>query len=384
MNVISSLTLDRIILIFMMVFSVLGAVDHIRGDRNGMGKAFAEGFGTMGSLALAVAAVYASSPFIASVLSPFVGRLAALTGIDAGTVPGIFLSSDMGGYALSMEMASDEAMGNFGGLILAGTIGQVWVFVIPVALSAIEKKDRRVFASGLLCGLVTVPSACIAGGGVMMLTGFSLTFSSILLNTLPAFILAAAVSLFLVLKPGPTVKVFSVFGTLVTALITALTAVAAFEEVTGITFPVFSVMVERGGNGLTGLDEGLLLCGKIALVLSGAFPMMKWLEKHCRGFFNALGRKLGINTSSTLGLLSTTANAIPMFASYSSMDEKGKLLNASFVVSAGFTFGDYLGFAAGVGSRMVPAMLAAKLTGGVCALVLASLLSPVLLGKGKE
>ena len=367
-----------------MVFSLLGAVDHIRGDRNGLGKDFTEGFGTMGPLALSVAAVYASSPFLASVLSPVVGRISSLTGIDGSTLIGIFLSSDMGGYALSMEMASDEALGNFGGLVLAGTIGQVWVFVIPVALSVIEKEDRRIFASGLLCGLVTVPFACIAGGCVMMLTGFSLTFSSILLNTLPAFILAVFVSLFLFLKPGPTVKVFSAFGTLVTALITALTAVAAFEEVTGIIFPIFSVMVERGENGLTGLDEGLLLCGKIALVLSGAFPAMKWLGKRCGKLFDALGRKLGINTSSSLGLLTTAANAIPMFVSYSSMDGKGKLLNAAFVVSAGFTFGDYLGFAAGVERRMVSAMLIAKLTGGVCALILSSLLSPVLLGKVKN
>ena len=52
------------------------------------------------------------------------------------------------------------------------------------------------------------------------------------------------------------------------------------------------------------------------------------------------------------------------------MDNRGKVVNIAFAVSAAFVFGDHLGFTAGFAPQMLPAVIAAKLTGGVCAVLL--------------
>ena len=46
---------------------------------------------------------------------------------------------------------------------------------------------------------------------------------------------------------------FNVFGNGVTIVITALTAIAVFEQITGIMFPVFHIMVENPADGSAAL-----------------------------------------------------------------------------------------------------------------------------------
>jgi len=57
------------------------------------------------------------------------------------------------------------------------------------------------------------------------------------------------------------------------------------------------------------------------------------------------------------------------------MDERGKVLNMAFVVSASFVFGDHLGFTAGFAPEMLLPVMAAKLTAGIAAVALALLLT---------
>ena len=57
------------------------------------------------------------------------------------------------------------------------------------------------------------------------------------------------------------------------------------------------------------------------------------------------------------------------------MDNRGKVVNIAFAVSAAFVFGDHLGFAAGFAPEMLPAMIAGKLAGGISAIFVALLLT---------
>ena len=72
-------------------------------------------------------------------------------------------------------------------------------------------------------------------------------------------------------------------------------------------------------------------------------------------------------------LAGTQLADVPMFGMVKDMDERGKIVNIAFAVPAAFVFGDHLGFTAGYDAAMLGPVIAAKLTGGVLA-VLAALL----------
>lgn len=371
-------SLDRVLMLFMAVFALIGAIDQIRGDQHGYGKAFTEGLCMMGALAQTVAAVYAAAPLLARILTPIVTPFLHKFHADACALAGVLLPSDMGGYALAMEMADSQALGNFSGLILGGTIGSVWVFTLPVALSVLTERDKPLFVSGILCGLITIPVGCLTGGYLMRWTGFVLPLQTVLLHTLPAVALAVFAGVGLWIWPGRTIRFFSYFGKIVTNTAMVLTAIAVFEQLTGILVPFFDIMTEKNAAGLTGFEEGLLLCGKIALVLSGAFPMVLCIKKHGVHLLKKIEHLFGINSVASLGLLTVCVNCIPAFASMKDMDDRGKIIIAAFAAGGGFALGDYLGFAASVDPRMILPMLGAKLISGILGILLASMLSPVL------
>ena len=374
---------DKLIMLVMAFFVLIGGADHILGNKYGYGAAFEQGLSAAGSLMRSVAAIYACAPLLSRLLTPIITPLFTKIGADPAAFAGIILSSDMGGYALSMNMSASPALGNFCGLILAGTVGSLWVFTIPVAFSIIDEGDRSIFTCGILCGLIAIPFGCLAGGLLMAGTDYALPVRTILINMVPLLVLAVIVCLGLWFKAGLTTRVFVSFGKAVSYLATVLTAIAAFEQITGILLPAFDVMMEEDAAGMTGLDEGLLICAKIALVLAGAFPMVLCIRRHCSGLLAMIGRALSINSAASLGFFTSCVNAIPMFSSMKDMDERGKLFNAAFAAGGAFALGDYLGYASEAEPQMVLPMLGAKIISGVAGVVLAYLLAPFLLGRGK-
>ena len=88
-----------------------------------------------------------------------------------------------------------------------------------------------------------------------------------------------------------------------------------------------------------------------------------------------LGSLLGINETAAAGLIATLANSIATFGMVKDMDQRGKVVNMAFAVSAAFVFGDHLGFTAGFAPEMLPGMIVGKLAGGVCAVAVALLLT---------
>lgn len=60
-----------------------------------------------------------------------------------------------------------------------------------------------------------------------------------------------------------------------------------------------------------------------------------------------------------------------MFGTIKDMDNRGKIVNMAFAVSAAFVFGDHLGFTAGFNSNMVFPMIVGKLVGGITAVTVA-------------
>ena len=381
----SNLSINRGIMLVMMLFMTVGAIDRVRGNRYGYGEKFEEGFHAIGPLALSMVGVVAATPVIARLLGPAITPLYERIGADPSMFATTLLACDMGGYSLAMELAENPSIGTFAGLILGTMMGPTIVFTIPVALGILAKKDIPYLGAGVMIGLITIPLGCIAGGLSMnLLTDYSIRLDQILLNLVPVMLISVLLSIGLWCWPEKMVSGFRAFGTGITAAITLLAAIAVFEQITGILLPLFDVMALPDESGLTPLDAGLLTCGQIGIVLIGAFPMVEWMTRTFGKGLATLGALLGMNEKACVGLLSSLAHAIATLSLVKEMDPKGKLLNLAFAVSAASVFGAHLGFTAGMNQSMVAPVIIGKLTAGIAALLLANWMAPSLLRRMNE
>ena len=190
-------------------------------------------------------------------------------------------------------------------------------------------------------------------------TGFP--FFTVLRNLVPIVALAALIAFGLWKAESWMVRGFSIFGKGIIALITAALAASIVETLTG-----FTVI-----PGLTPINEGFETVGAIAIVLAGAFPLVFVITKLLKKPLYKLGGLLGINDTAAAGLIASLANSIATFGMVREMDNRGKVVNIAFAVSAAFVFGDHLGFTAGFAPEMLPAVIAGKLAGGISAVVIA-------------
>ena len=337
-------------------FAVLGAVDRVIGNRFGIGEKFEEGILSMGSLAMAMLGVICLAPVLAAVLKPVVVPVFSALGADPAMFAGSILACDMGGGPLAQELTADADAAALGGVITGSMLGATLVFTLPVAMGILEEADRPAMAKGVLCGIVTIPVGVLAGG---LAAGFGI--GMILRNLLPIVIFGALIALGLWKAEGAMIRGFAAFGKGVVAVITLALAAAILEELTG-----FALI-----PGLAPLSEGFEIVGEIAIVLAGAFPLVYVVTKVFHRPLMRLGKILGINDPAAAGLVASLANSIATFRLVKDMDERGKVVNIAFAVSAAFVFGDHLGFAAGFAPEMILPMIVGKLTGGIAAVAVA-------------
>ena len=350
----------EIIILIMAGFAVLGALDRIFGNRLGLGKQFEEGILAMGALALAMIGIITLAPVLASLLQPVIGPVYRFLGADPAMFAGTILANDMGGGALAYELTEDPRAAVLGGVITGSMLGATIVFIIPVAMGILPREDHPALAKGVLAGVVTIPVGVLVGG---LVAGFPMTM--VLRNLIPIVLIALLIALGLWKWEKAMIRGFGWFGKGVIALITVGLAAAIVEELTG-----FTVI-----PGMAPISEGFQTVGAIAIVLAGAFPLVFLLTKVLKKPLARLGKLLGINESAAAGLIASLANAIATFSLVKDMDYRGKVLNIAFAVSAAFVFGDHLGFTAGFAPEYLPAVITAKLVGGVSAAAVALLLT---------
>lgn len=354
------MSVDKIILWVMAAFALLGAADRIFGSRLGLGKQFEEGIVAIGALSLSMLGILTLAPVLARLLKPVLVPIYGFLGADPAMFAGSVLANDMGGAPLAMELAQSREAGQFGGLIVGAMLGATIVFTIPVALGILRAEDRPALAKGVLAGVITIPFGAFLGG---LTAGFPV--GMLVRNLVPIVLFALLIALGLWQFENAMVKGFLWFGRFVVAVITVGLAAAVFTELTGV------VLIP----GMAPLSEGVEVVAGIGFVLAGAFPLVFVLTKLLKKPLRALGRVLGMNEVAAAGLLASLANSIPMFGMMQDMDERGKVLNVAFAVSAAFVFGDHLGFTAGFDPSMLVPVIVAKLSGGLFALLAALFLT---------
>ena len=350
----------EMLILVMAVFAGLGALDRICGDRFGLGKEFADGIQAMGSLALAMLGIICLAPVLAALLKPIVVPVFSFLGADPAMFAGTILAGDMGGGNLAMELTQDSQAAMLGGVITGSMLGATVVFTITVALGILEEADRPFLAKGILCGIVTIPVGILAGG---LVAGFPL--GMVARNLIPIVLIGAVIAVGLWKAESTMIRGFGYFGKGVTAVITVGLAAAVIERLTGF------VLIP----GLESLEAGFQTVGEIAIVLAGAFPLVYTVTRIFRKPLIRFGKRLGINDASAAGLVASLANSIATFGMVKDMDDRGKVVNIAFAVSAAFVFGDHLGYTAGFAPQMLPGMIVGKLAGGISAVALALLLT---------
>ncbi|MCI8280706.1 MAG: ethanolamine utilization protein EutH [Lachnospiraceae bacterium] len=345
--------INEIIIYIMVVFAALGAIDKIIGNRFGLGEKFEEGIMAIGALSVSMVGIIALAPVIANLLKPVIVPAFGFLGADPAMFAGSILANDMGGAPLAQALAQSEEAGNFGGLIVGSMLGPTIVFTIPVALGIIEEEDRKYLATGVLAGVITIPIGSFVGG---IVAGYSV--GMVLKNLIPIILFAILIALGLWRFESAMIKGFTWFGKFVVAVITLGLGVGIIEALTGI------VLIP----GMNPLSDGFEVVADIAIVLSGAFPLVYVITKVFRTPLLKLGKVLGMNEMAAAGMVASLANSIPMFGMMKDMDVRGKVLNVAFAVSAAFVFGDHLGFTAGFNSDLIFPMIVGKLVGGITAL----------------
>ena len=362
-----------IILYIMLGFMAVGGIDYFIGKKIGLGIKYEEGFMALGALTMNMAGAVCIAPVLGEWLRPVLGPVFELFGASPAMFATTILACDMGGYPLAMSLAgvdlanmalaSQEAInaGNFAGLILGSMMGATIVFSIPVGLGLIDIEDRPFLAQGILIGLITIPLGCLAGGAV---AGYG--FLWMLRNLIPVIIFAIVVALGLFFIQKIMITIFLWFGRFIVAFLTIALVLAGIESATGITVI----------KGMAPISEAFAIVGSIAVVLAGAFGLVYILTKYLGKPLGKMGELLGMNKDAAAGMVATLANNIAMFSILKNMDNRGKVINVAFSVSAAFVFGDHLGFVAGIDKSMIVAVVIGKLVGGVTAVLIAYFAAP--------
>ena len=342
--------------VFMAVFSVIGGIDRIIGNKFGLGEKFEKGFMLFGNMALSMIGMIIISPFIADILKPVFEVVQNILHIDPSIIPASLFANDMGGAPLSVEIASNETIGMFNGLVVSAMMGATFSYSIPYAIGVVKPEHHKDMFLGFLCGIVTIPLGC-AVSGIML----DIPFGMLISNLLPLVIFSLLIAVGLVFCPMVCVKIFSVFGTAIKTVITIGLVLGILRFLTGVE------LIE----GLATLEEGAAICLNASVVMTGAFTFLHIVSKIISKPLTKLCGRLCINETSALGFVSTVATNVTTFEMVNSMDKKGIVLNSAFAVSAAFVFAGHLAFTMAFNASYIGAVMIGKLVSGFSSIILA-------------
>lgn len=352
--------MENVIIYIMIGFAVLGALDRIFGSRFGLGEEFEKGILTTGQLVLTMAGIMVLAPAIADLLVPVVLPVYKFLGADPAIFAGSLLAIDMGGAPLAAELTENADAIVLGGIITASMLGVTISFTIPTAMAMTKKEDSPFVAKGILCGIVTIPVGVFVGG---ISAGVSVLY--VLKNLIPIIIVSLIVALGIWKWERVTLKIFTAFGKIITAVAIFGLLVASLDALLGL----------RPIRNIDSISDSFATIGSIALMLAGAFPFVFVLSRLLKVPLIKLGEKTGMNEAAAIGLISSTVNSLLVFKTVENMNERGKVVNMAFAVSASFVLGDHLAYAAGFAPSAILPMMIGKFVAGISAVMVAMLLT---------
>lgn len=375
------------IIYIMMFFVAVGAIAAVRDDSKGLGAEFVNGIHLIGYLFIPIAGAMASLPyltlFIESIFGPIFSYLGASTSMAATTI----LSVDMGGYQLAKTLADSNEnwiMGMLNGFLL----GPHLVFTIPVALAILAKSDHKYLALGMISGFISIPVSLIAIICFISIANppirsiidttsqpylfLNFEILQVIKNLIPLIMLVVVLVSGLKFFPNIMIKIFMIFGKLIESALKIVLAMSIIEYFTGF----FSFIFGQWGFDPIIADKedqfrALEICGYIAFMLAGAFPLVYCIQKYLAKYLEKIAPKIGLTTDGITGLIATTANPIILFRLIGKMPPKDKVLTIAFAICGSWWLGDTLAYIANFQPTLIVPLIAGKLVGAVFAFVLA-------------
>ncbi len=383
--------IGNFIIYIIMICAVLGALAAIKSPEQGLGKEFMSGMHTVGQIFVPAAGIMASIPYLTIFISKFISPIFFAIGADPATAATTILASDMGGYQLA-DALKTSLEGWVMALIVGFMSGATIVFSVPMGLAMLDKRDHKYMALGIMSGVLTIPIGAFISSSLIVLFDtnirdvisttaesnyeFTISYLQIILNLLPLLIFVVIIAVGLKLVPNLMIAGFMLFGRVMDAAIKLVLVFSIVEIFTG----AFSTIFGAWGFDPIMADEkdqfrALETAGYIGIMLAGAFPMVYLIRKYAAGFLEKVGRKMGLSSVGSAGILATMANILAMFSLVRSMPPKDKVINIAFGVTSAFLLGDHLSFTANFQPTIILPVMIGKFSAGIIAIIIAYYLS---------
>lgn len=339
--------------------ALIGAADCVAGNRLKLGDKFEEGFLCMGPAALSMVGIICLAPLLGRGCAAVVSPLFRTFGIDPAMF-GCILANNMGGYPLAMAMADDRRLGLYSGLIVSSTLGATLVYTIPIGLGLIDRRNKDDFAMGIMIGLVAVPAGAMVGGLAM-----GLSFSVLLLNTMPAALISGLVIAGFLISKNKVIRGFMCFARFLRVITIVSLGLAAFAHITG-----YSLI-----NGLEPIGDALKIVTDMCVVQLGSVPLAYLVIRLMRRPFLKIGKLLGINDVAVAAIPISCVNVISVFVLVKDMDRRGIVLTAAWYTSTISVITAHYAYTQSIDPGMIGPVTVAKLAGGGAAVILACLMT---------
>ena len=348
-----------VLTIIILIFSVLGAVDKLLGNKFGIGEEFEKGFKLFVPMAFSMLGILVVAPAIGVWLSPFFDWFYSVFKIDPSIIPASLFANDMGGMTLAESICKDENIGNFNAFVVSSMMGCVVSFTIPFSISVVKKEQHKDMFFGILCGIITIPIGCFIAGLVCKIKVLDL-----IISLLPLIIFSIILGVLLILVRDICIKIFVCFG-----------HVIRWIAMIGLVLSIFTFLTKiEVCKHFDSFENAAFICANACVTLSGALPLMLVISKLLNKPLEKLGTKIGVDSFSAFSLLSTLVTNATTLSSMEKMNKKGVVLNSAFAVSAAFTFGGHLALTMAFNPNYVLPMIIGKVVAGIASVLLATLL----------
>lgn len=198
----------------------------------------------------------------------------------------------------------------------------------------------------------------------------------ILRNLIPLIVICALLALGLKLFPNGMVKGFMVFGKLMTGALTLVVVACILQHYTGVFTSVFGAW---GFDPILADEENVFraveLLGTIAMMLTGAFPMVVLIRKYLGKPLERLGRMAGLEASGSIGLVAALPNGLALFPYIKDMRPQDKVVVLAFLVCGGYCLGDFIAFNVNFQPNLLIPVFIGQISGGIIGILFAKVLA---------
>ncbi len=374
----------------LMICCVIGGLAYIKNDQSDLGQSFNDGLHAMANLFIPICGLMASVPFLTVWIPKIFGPIFGLVGADPVVASAFIMAPDCGSFALATQIGQTADL--FPVIIAIGFMCASTIsFNVPIGLSMLDKEDHKYLALGTMSGFLSVPFGVFITSVIVMFTNpairtqFSstgdpdhivhLTLSLILCNLIPLIIICVLLALGLKFFLNGMIKGFAVFGKVWTGILTVIVIANIVQYYTGFFTDVLHLSWEFAPLMADEEDtfRAIELLGSIAMMLTGAFPMVTLIQKYLSKPLEKLGRFAGLEAEGSVGLVACLPNGLALFPFIKNMRPKDKVICLAFLTCGGYCLGDFIAFNVNFQPNLLVPVFIGQIGGGIIGILFAKL-----------